>query len=170
LTDAESHIIVGCFGAPYGVRGWLKVVSYTDPKSNILTYKPWQVLLEGVWQKLEIVTGRTHGADLVVQLPGCDDREIAARRYTGAKIAITHAQLLPLPIGDYYWNDLIGLEVVTTSGISLGHITQLLETGSNDVLVVEGERQRLIPYLPEQVVVKVDLANKKMQVEWDPEF
>ena len=104
-----------------------------------------------------------------MQLENCVTPE-AARRYTGTKIGVNPDQLSPLSEGEYYWSQLVGLEVITTSGILLGKVDHLMETGSNDVLVVQGDRTRCIPYLLDQVILKIDLAAKKITVDWDPEF
>lgn len=169
MAHSSQPIVVGRIGGPYGVRGWLRVFSLTEPKDNILTYRPWQLHLRGRWQTVDIMAGRQHGSELVIQIAHCVDRE-QAKEYTGAEIAIDRSQLQPLKPGEYYWQDLIGLTVMTTEDVVLGVIDHLLPTGSNDVLVVKGERQRLLPYLPGQVVVDIDLEQKIMRVDWDPEF
>lgn len=162
-------IVVGIVGSVYGVKGWLRIYSFTEPKENILNYQPWQLYKDGSWIEIRIDEARMHGNEIVVKLAHCDDRE-AARSFTNAKIAVKRTQLPTLPLNEYYWTDLIGLQVVTIAGISLGVVEKLMETGSNDVLVVKGERQRLLPYLPHQVIKAIDLERGVIEVDWDPEF
>jgi 16S rRNA processing protein RimM len=168
MTDPKK-LVVGKIGSVYGVRGWLKIFSDTKPKENILNYRPWQINIKGQWQICEVAESRLQEPNIIVRFADCVDRE-QARRYTGAEIAINREQLPHLPVHEYYWADLIGLAVITVDGVSLGHITTLIETGSNDVLVVQGDKQRLIPYLLNDVVVEVDLAQKLMRVRWEPDF
>ncbi|MFZ5594116.1 MAG: ribosome maturation factor RimM [Pseudomonadota bacterium] len=166
--DSSGLVVIGRISGIYGVRGWVKVYSYTEPRESILGYLPWQVCVGGLWQAMRVSDGRLHGKGVVAKLDGYDDPE-SAKALRGADIAVCREQL-PVPEdGRYYWSDLIGLEVVTVDGVVLGEVDHLLETGANDVLVVQGERERLIPFIP-QVVIDVDLAGKMMRVYWDPEF
>lgn len=167
--DAADRVVLGRIAALYGVRGWVKVFSHTEPRDNILRYQPWQVNIKGAWQTLPLVEGRAHNQGIVAHLEGYKDRD-AARVLLGCDIAVRAGQLAQLPTGEYYWSELIGLEVTTVAGESLGIVSSLLETGANDVLVVQGERERLIPYLPEQVIRQVDKENKRIVVDWDPGF
>ncbi len=170
MADTPANpVVVGRIAALYGVRGWVKVFSHTDPRDNILRYQPWLVNLGGDWQALEHVEGRIHQQGIVARLDGYEDRD-AASTLLGCDIAVRPEQLAVLAPGEYYWSELIGLEVLTTGGVLLGVVEKLLETGSNDVLVVQGERERLIPYLPGQVVMKVDKEQGRIEVDWDPEF
>lgn len=153
----------------YGVRGWLRVRSDCEPAERLLGYSPWQLKTAAGWRSHELEAGRLHGSGLVAKLATVDDRE-QARALAGAEIAIDRAQLPVLAEGEYYWNDLIGLEVVALNGESLGRVTGLMPTGANDVLVVNGERERLIPFILEQVVLKVDVEARRIEVDWDPEF
>ena len=167
--DPANPVVVGRISALYGVRGWVKVFSHTDPRDNILHYQPWLVNINGTWQTLEHVEGRIHQQGIVARLDGYDDRD-AASMLLGCDIAVRSEQLAVLAPGEYYWSELIGLKVITTEGVELGVVEKLLETGSNDVLVVQGERERLLPYLPGQVVMKVDKDRGRIEVDWDPEF
>ncbi len=167
--DPANLVVVGRIAALYGVRGWVKVFSHTDPRDNILRYKPWQVNIHGTWQTLQLEEGRVHGHGIVAHLTGYDDRDVATA-LLGCDIAVRSEQLARLPTGEYYWSELIGLQVITTEGVALGVVQSLLETGSNDVLVVKDDRERLIPYLPGSVVIEVDKDAGVMRVDWDPEF
>lgn len=169
-TPRDSKIIVvGKLGAPYGVKGWLKVYSLTDPPENLFHYHPWQFYIDHQWVTLPIQEIRPNTHPPVIQLEGCSSPE-EAKRYTGVQIGIETSQLPELPWGEYYWTQLIGLEVITAAGTLLGMVDHLIETGANDILVVTGKKKHLIPYLPNQVVLSVDLAKKQIIVDWDPEF
>ncbi len=158
-------ITVGNINGLYGVQGWLKVFSYTNPISNILNYFPWQV--QG--RTLKLQDGRLHSKGIIVKLDSIDERDIAAS-LLGSDIMVDRTQLPAAQKDEYYWNDLEGLTVINNDGINLGHVDHLLETGANDVLVVEGERQRMIPFVLQQVVIKVDLINRTLLVDWDADF
>jgi 16S rRNA processing protein RimM len=168
--DDLSLVTLGRISGLYGVRGWVKVHSDTDPRDNIVGYAPWYLDRGRGWEVHELDGGRAHGKTVVAKLAGCEDRDAAAE-WIGATIAVPRDQLDDqLDEGEFYWTDLEGLEVVTTEGVALGRIDHLFETGANDVMVVRGERERLLPYLWEQVVKEVDLDNRRMVVDWDPEF
>lgn len=167
--------MIGRITSVFGVKGWLKVFSYTDPKEGILDYPHWILDLDGKRIPAKLEEGRRQGQGIVVRLKGIDDRDLA-RTYCGAEVRVSTAELPALPEGEYYWFQLEGLEVVTVDGQCFGKVHHLMETGANDVLVVQAtagsidQRERLIPYLPDQVVQGVDLAAKRMIVDWDPEF
>ena len=166
---SDRKIVIGRIAGLYGVRGWVKVYSWTEPREAIIGYSPWQVRIGGGWREMRVAEGRRHGKGVVVRLEGCDDRDEAAK-LLGAEIAISRSQLPGTAAGEYYWTDLVGLKVVTREGVELGVVKSLMETGANDVLVVQGERERLIPYLFGEVVMEVDLEHRLMRVDWDPEF
>ncbi len=166
--NPSDLVVVGRISGIFGVRGWVKVYSYAHPLENILVYNPWQVCLGSEWKAMNVQGGRPHGKGIVAQLEGFSDPE-SARVLLGADIAVRQDQLPPPHSGQYYWRDLVGLAVETLDGVALGTVDHLLETGANDVLVVMGDRERLLPYI-DQVVVEVDLHEKRMRVDWDPEF
>ena len=152
------------------MHGWVKIYSDSQPKQNILTYKTLYLKQNGEWVTWQLERGRTHGNTLVAKLSGCNDRE-SARALMGADIAVKRSQLSDsLEKGEYYWTDLTGLTVINREGNVLGTVDYLFETGSNDVMAVKGERERLIPYIWQQVVLEVDLSNGRMIVDWDKEF
>jgi 16S rRNA processing protein RimM len=168
--NREEYIVVGRITGLYGVRGWVKVFSHTQPRENILTYATWYLKRQGAWVASEIETGRMQGKGVVAKLRGCDDRDAAAA-LMGIDVAIHREQLPEAASGEYYWADLTGLEVVNLDGVGLGVVDHLLETGANDVLVVlrDGE-ERLIPFVQGPFVKNVDLAEGVITVDWDPEF
>ena len=133
----------------------------------ILGYRPW--LLGEQKNPVKIVDGRKQGKGLVALLPGFEDREQAIK-LVGQQIFVERDQLPPTVEGEYYWTDLEGLEVHTTNGDVLGRVEKLMETGANDVLVIRGEREHLVPFVQGQYVKRVDLEGGLIEVDWDPEF
>lgn len=175
MADSAQETVVGRITSVFGVKGWVKVYSYTDPIEGILDYRHWRVSQSGKQVGLEVVEGKRHGPGIVVRLKGVDDRDLA-RSYCGLDIRVPIDSLPGLPEGEYYWHQLEGLTVATPQGEVLGVVKHLIETGSNDVIVVRptstsiDNRERLIPYLPDQVVQSVDLASGTIVTDWDPEF
>ncbi len=165
----DSLIPVGRVGAPHGVRGWIRVDSSARPPESILEFREWWLGPAGSERPYELASGRMQGERVVASLAGVDDRDAAAE-LRHAVISVPRQQLPPLAENEWYWADLIGLEVQTPDGVVLGSVIDLLETGANDVLVVRGERERLIPWVPDQFVVSVDRGQGVMTVHWDPEF
>ncbi|ACE84515.1 ribosome maturation factor RimM [Cellvibrio japonicus] len=178
MSAKSSNLVsVGRITAVYGIKGWVKVHSYTEPQDNLFEYHPWWVKTRHGVKQVEIDEARPHGDAYVAHIKGVDDRDLAMA-YTAADIAVERDLLPELEDGEYYWNQLEGLSVFTVFGGEqrLGVVTKLLETGANDVLVVQGDaqsidqRERLIPYVPGQFVLSVDLDSKRILVDWDPEF
>lgn len=169
--DAASskRITMGRICGVVGLSGWVKVVSYTEPKENILRYTPWLLCLNGIWQPIRLLGGRLQGKGLVAQLENYVDRD-AAHKLIGTEVAVYRAQLPPAQAGSYYWTDLIGLEVLNLQGERLGAIESLFETGANDVLVIKGAREYLVPYIKDQVIKEIDLHSGVMRIDWDSEF
>lgn len=153
----------------WGVSGWLKIHSYTRSRADIFDYKQWLVGAAEHPRRFELEAGREQSrGGLVAKLAGLDDREAAAAE-VGSLIQVLPEQLPALDEGEYFWHQLEGLRVENLDGAPLGTVDHLFETGANDVLVVCGERERLIPYIPE-VIRDVDLEAGTMQVDWDAEF
>lgn len=165
----DGMIIIGRISGLFGVRGWVKIYSHTSPREGILDYRTWYLESGGEWQSYKLTSGQAHGKGVVAHLAGCDDRDSAAG-LVGRDIAVRREQLPELEPGEYYWTDLEGLRVVNLQGVDLGVVSHLFETGANDVLVVKGERERLIPYTMGEAVREVDLAAGRMVVDWDPDF
>lgn len=171
----NEWLVLGKFTGPYGVKGWIKVYSYTDPMENIGNYHPIWFERNGQRSEITLDSIKRHGKGLVAKIAGCDVRE-QTTEYTGGSLVVPRGQLAPLEPGEYYWSDLIGLTVINDRGEELGKVNHLIETGSNDVLVVRGtqssidKRERLIPYLPEQVIMEIDTGAQTMRVDWDSDF
>jgi 16S rRNA processing protein RimM len=175
MAKHSQETVIGQITSVFGVKGWLKVFSYTDPKDGILDYRNWTLVHNGQRIPAKVEEGRRQGQGIVVRLKGIDDRGLA-RTYCGADITVPMAELPDLPEGEFYWHQLEGLTVFTMDKECLGKVDHLIGTGSNDVLIVRAthesidQRERLIPYRPEQVVKSVNLTESAMTVDWDPEF
>ncbi len=165
----QERLILGKINGVYGVRGWVKVFSDTKPRVNIFEYQPWLLKIGGQWKTMKVIKGRPQGKGLVAQLESIDECE-QAQALVGAEIAVLKSQLPKPEEGEYYWSDLIGLEVLTLEGQSLGRLDSLFETGANDVMVVKGDRERLVPFVQGQYIKEIDLVAGLMRVDWDPEF
>ncbi|WNL45084.1 ribosome maturation factor RimM [Dyella sp. BiH032] len=171
MSAAGRRVLVGRIVGLFGVQGWLKVESWTEPRTQIFRYQPWLLsAAPGEETEVEGVKGRPQGKGLIAQLPGIDGRDAAAA-LVGQDIYVAREQLPPPGKDEYYWVDLEGLEVVTTENVVLGRVSHLFATGANDVVVVrDGERERLIPFVQGSYVRSVDLSGGRMVVDWDPEF
>jgi 16S rRNA processing protein RimM len=180
MSAANEKLIVGKISGVYGVKGWVKVHSDTDPREGIADYNPWFIQqgghAKGEWREIRLENGRRQAKTVIAKLEGVDDRD-AAMQLTGALIAITPEQLQALNEDEFYWRDLIGLRVINREGIELGTVQRLMETGANDVLVVsteksveQGGRERLVPWTPGQAILEVDLELGQIQVDWDEDF
>lgn len=168
MAQPDSYITIGKIGAPYGVKGWVKIITYTEFGENILHYSPWYLENhKGAWEPIEVQEGKLYGKGVLVKLRGIDTPE-AAKLYTNRAVGIPRGNLPQLEEGEYYWSDLKGLKVYNIAQEYLGEVIYLMETGSNDVLVVKGQKEHAIPYLPGRVVLKIDLKKQEMIVDWQP--
>lgn len=171
---SQHSTVMGKITSVYGVKGWVKVHSYTQPKENLCKYKHWNIERDGEKRSVN-VKSKAHGKGLIAHIEGCDDRNLA-QNYCGYLITVPKDELPDLEPGEFYWHQLEGLEVRLANGDLLGKVSHLMETGSNDVLVVRKCRgsidgkERLIPYLPDSVVKNIDLGKGLIEVDWDPEF
>lgn len=161
-------VIMGRVVAPYGIYGWLKIQPDTEMLDGLLEYPDWTLGREGSWQTYTLEAGKVHGNVLLAKLKGVADRD-AAFALKGRLVSVPRQALPVAEEDEYYWSDLIGLQVSNTQGEDFGKIIDLMETGANDVLVVKGEQERLIPFI-DQVIRDVDLDSGTMQVDWDSEF
>ncbi len=165
----NQHVVIGRVGSPYGIKGWLHINSFTRPVHNIEQYHHWQLRLGNTVQPVEVTQIKAHQKRYAVKLKGIDDRDSAAM-LTNANIEIPASDLPQLEDGEFYWADLIGLTALTPKGEILGTVTELMETGANDVVVIESPQQRhLVPYI-DQYVLEVDLKKKTILINWDPDF
>lgn len=153
----------------FGVEGWVKLHSFTEPRENIFRYKPWTLRGPAGASTVEQPQGRAQGKGVVARLCGIADRDAAAA-LVGTEIWVPR-EVLPKPRkGEYYWADLEGMAVRTVEGVDLGQVSHLFATGANDVMVVKGDRERLIPFVVGLQVVAVDVDARCIEVDWDPAF
>jgi 16S rRNA processing protein RimM len=164
----DDLICVGHILGSQGIKGWVRVFSSTSPRENIVKYSPWLIEQGGVLKETA-VQGRLQGKNVVARLEGIADRN-QADELTGCQIFINPEQLPGLEAGEYYWSDLIGLTVETLQGESLGKVASMMETGADDVMVLKGERERLIPFVMDQIVMEVDLDSRRLVVDWSPDY
>ena len=168
-TEVESLVVMGRIVAPYGVQGWVKVVPSTEAIENLLSYKTWQIGKEGDWRKIKLKSGKVHNDVLLIKLESINDRD-AAFACKGLQVAVLRSELPDLnEENEVYWSDLIGLAVKNKQDVDFGKVTDVFETGANDVLVVEGEKERLIPFA-EQTVIEVNVEQQTMLVDWDEDY
>ena len=160
-------ITLGHVSGVHGVKGWVKIHSLTEPREAIFEYQPW--LMGDSLKEVRVLEGKKHGSRLIALLEKMQDRE-QAEALVNQEISVPREQFPELSAGEYYWADLLGLSVELEDGRILGKIDSLLATGANDVMVVKGDRQRLIPFVLEQYVRQVDLEGGRVVVDWDPEF
>ena len=165
-TDTKP-VIIGRISGLFGVRGWVKIHSFTDPREAILDYRDWLIESGEEWRSIVVAEGKPHGKTIIARLEGIDDRDVAAG-YVQASIGVERSELPETADGEFYWSDLEGLTVRKKDGKVLGTVAHLLETGANDVLVVrEAEREVLVPFVLGQVVKDVDLDNGLIDVDWE---
>lgn len=166
MNAAPEPLVLGRITGLFGVRGWVKVFSYTEPREAVLNYKRWLLSRKGEWQAATVAEGQRHGKTVIVRIDGFDDREQAAT-LIGTEIGVPREELPETGDGHYYWSDLEGLRVVNRDGTEFGKVAYLLETGAKDVMVIKGEKERLIPFVMHKVVLGVDLAEGVINVDWE---
>ena len=172
----DEKVVLGKVGAPYGIKGWLKLTPYSDDPEGIFDYQSLFIQANGQWQQQQISSWRRHNNGIVFKFADIDDRD-EAQAFVNAEIAVNAADLPDLEEDEFYWRDLIGMQVRNEKGYDMGLVNDLLETGSNDVLVVKaksndafGKNERLIPFIDEQVIKEVNQQDKYIVVDWDPGF
>jgi 16S rRNA processing protein RimM len=163
---ATAPVILGRISGLFGVRGWVRLFSYTEPREAVLQYKGLLLGRNGDWQSVEVAEGQRHGKSVILRLEGFDDRDQAVR-LIGTEIGADRSELPEPEEGHFYWSDLTGLTVVHRDGTELGKVKDMLETGAHDVMVVEGEQKRLIPFVTNEVVLNVDFNEKVINVDWE---
>ncbi len=170
MNAPTRRILMGRIHGAFGVRGEIKLESFSSPVDAIFRYRPWTLrTAQGVEREIEGARGRNTAKGIVMQMPGVDDRD-AAEALRGSEIFVPRSALPPPKPGEYYWVDLEGLRVVNTDGVDFGTVSHLFSTGANDVMAVRGERERLIPFVQPDYVKAVDFETGTVTVDWDPEF
>jgi 16S rRNA processing protein RimM len=166
----DKRLLLGKIVGLFGVDGWVKVESYTEPRTQIFKYRPWLLNRPDGEAEIDGAQGRAQGKGLVATLPGIASRDAAAE-LIGAEIWVRRSALPKAKRGEYYWVDLEGVDVVTTEGVLLGKVSHLFATGANDVMVVrDSDRERMIPFVLKKFVHEVDLNAGRITVDWDPDF
>ncbi|AKZ65780.1 ribosome maturation factor RimM [Candidatus Palibaumannia cicadellinicola] len=172
-----NPIVLGKISVVYGIRGWLKIISFTQSANSIFDYQPWFINISstgGTWQKITIDDWKYHNNTIIIKSNSINNRE-EAKPFTNCQIIVEASQLPNLANGEYYWKDIIGCTIETLNGDQLGTVINLIETGSNDVMVVKTNLKKyfskkndlLIPFLYGQVIKTVDLTNRIIKVNWD---
>lgn len=169
MDTNNEWVVVGRFGRPHGIKGLITVVSFTEPRDNILRYPVWYAYINYQWQPLKLLRLEMNNKFILAHVDGYLERDEAAH-LTNVDIAIKREQLPALEQGEYYWHQLVGMQVVNQNGDMLGTVTEIMPTGSNDVLVVVGEKRHLIPYLPGKCVIEVNDSQRVITVDWDADF
>lgn len=163
--EQSKRLAVGKITGAHGIRGWVKVYSYTDPVENILDYSPWQIFTQGQWREVKVLEGRVQGKGVVARLEGVNDRN-AAELLQQVPIEVARDAFPDADEDEFYWDDLEGLSVVNREGVVLGTVSHLFETDAHPILVVvDGETERMIPYV-DHYIDDVDLDAKKVIVDW----
>jgi 16S rRNA processing protein RimM len=170
IKDLERRILLGRIVGAFGVRGEAKLESWTEPRPAIFRYQPWILRSpDGQERELSGVRGRESGKHLTAVLPGIEDRD-AVEALRGTEIYVPRSALPPPQPDEYYWVDLEGMAVRNLEGVDFGTVSHLFSTGANDVVVVRGDRERLIPFVQPEYVQSVDFQAGQIVVDWDPEF
>lgn len=167
----EEFLPVGKISGAFGIKGWVKVFSFTEPRSNILEYTPLFIKTLGEWKEVEVTGGKAQGKGVIMGFKNITDRN-QTLPLVGAELAIRKTQLAPVDDDEYYWTDLIGLDVINEQQQTLGQVDSLLETGANDVLVVktvDGE-ELLIPFVLDVIVKSVDIDKHHILVDWQLDY
>jgi 16S rRNA processing protein RimM len=165
---ADEMVVMGKIAVPYGVQGWVKVQPFTETLDALLDYPTWWIGAQDSWREYSVEECKVHVNTLVAKVAGCADRDLALS-LKGKLIAVPRIELPEPDENEYYWSDLIGLEVQNLQQVFFGSVNDVFATGANDVLMVQGDRERLIPFTG-QVIKEVDLAHKRILVDWDADF
>jgi len=166
---SETLVTLGVINGVYGVKGWVKVYSFTSPIENILNFKTWQLCKKNQNKVVRLEGGKRHGKGIIAKLAGYDDRS-EVEVLLKSEIRIARGLLPELPKGEYYWSDLKGLQVTNMANVNFGKVDHLFETGANDVMVVIGDKERLIPFVQDIYIKDINLQEKTMLVDWPEDF
>lgn len=164
----KAKVVIGVVGSSFGIEGWVRIHSFTDPQENCLDYLPWEIKQQGQWTPIEVTATKRQGKDILAKFAGYSDRE-AVRQLTNAELGVDKEKLPPAGDNEFYWSDLEGLNVVNKDNQVLGTVERVFSNGANDVLVVMGAKKHLLPYVS-HVILSVNLAEKRITVDWDPDF
>lgn len=172
MSKSDELHVLGKVSGFYGVKGWVKLYSYTDPRENIVQYSSLKIRLDKQWQEIKIDTGKAHGKGVIAHFSGYDTREAVAS-LIGSELAVKRSDFKISAKDEYFWADLIGLQVVNMQGVVLGSVSHLIETSANDVLVIkvitrhmESKTEILIPFVMQHYIKSVDLKSSVISVDW----
>ncbi|KAF1710501.1 ribosome maturation factor RimM [Pseudoxanthomonas kalamensis DSM 18571] len=170
MNETGRRILLGRIVGAFGVRGQIKLESWTEPRAAIFRYQPW-ILRDpaGRERELDGARGKESGKHLIANFPGVEDRD-TVEALRGTEVWVPRSALPPPGPDEYYWVDLEGLRVLNVDGTDFGNVSHLFSTGANEVLVARGERERLIPFVQPEYVKSVDFDAGVVTVDWDPEF
>ena len=162
-----KKILVGKISNPHGIKGWVKVISFTDPIENILSYKKWTISDNETEKTYCLEDSRIQGNKIVIKLEGVNNRD-DADLLKNLQIEINRSDLPELEENSYYWEDLVDFNVIDIKGNPVGKVDSLFRTGSNDVLVIidETKERLLVPFIMEEVIKYVDLAKELISIDW----
>lgn len=168
MDQDGDWVVMGRIAAPFGIKGWVKVQPYSEDPGTLMDFESWRVGHDEQQTHYTVETVQDHGKALVAKLAGIDDRD-AAYALRGQEISVAKSALPAPGDNEFYWSDLIGLKVVNREGIELGAVDSLMESGANDLLVVKGTREHLIPFVA-AFVGKVDLTGGTIEVDWGEDY
>jgi len=166
----DEFVLIGKVSGVFGIKGWMKVFSFTEPRKNILSYSPLYISKKDGWVEAKVIDGRVQGKGIVMELFGLTEPDHVLP-LIGSELAIKRAQFKPTQADEYYWSQLIGLTVINLDDVALGQVDSLLETGAHDVLLVKDHDQELlIPFVMEEVIQSIDLDTGMIQVDWELDY
>lgn len=170
MSDNERRILLGRIVGAFGIRGQIKIESWTEPRDAIFRYQPW-ILVDaaGHERRFEGARGKESGKHLVATFPDVTDRDVV-EAMRGTDIYVPRSALPPPKPGEFYWVDLEGFRVVNVEGVDFGTVSHLFSTGANDVLSIRGDRDRMVPFVEPDFVKSVDFEAGLITVDWDPDF
>lgn len=166
MNKESDWVILGRLGRPQGLKGFIRVNSFTEPESNILDYLPWHIKKKEVWVPIQVDSYHIQNQTILVKISGYVEREKVAE-LTNCNIGVLSEHLPSLPEGEFYWHELQNMMVLNKEGAILGQVVQIMPTGTHEVLVIEGEKRHLIPYVPDVYIEKVDPVQRQIIVDWD---
>lgn len=169
MDKTIDWVVVGRFGRTHGIKGFITVHSFTEPRDNLLRYTDWHACIDKEWRPLKTLRTEVYDKHILAQIEGYEGPEQVAV-LTNVDIAVSREQLPSLAPGEYYWHELVGMQVVNQQGLVFGKVVDIMPTGANDVLVVEGDKRRLIPYLPGQFIIEINASQRLISVDWDADF
>jgi 16S rRNA processing protein RimM len=168
-AETEQKIIIGRFGSPFGVKGWIKVQSFTEPEENLLTYAHWYSPERDSWSLIKHDDHAKHGKGWIVHLVGYDSPE-AVRFLASTDIAIARSDFPPLAEDEFYISDIVGFSAINVEGVTLGEVMGFIDSGAHELLVIRGEKEYLIPLIKGRFLKAVDKTKEQITVDWDADF